>query len=302
MHQMIFTASLRAARVAIVAGFTLLIAAPAWADQLDLGNAGQSAVVSVGPNASLTINSGPITSSGVLYGDVLVGDNAKSVTLSGGNDGSLPQGLYTDGTTPISGNLQNPFTTFTVPTSVTQSAFNSANSVANFAASLTPTQTFSTINGTQTITGNGGLNVINVGSLSNPKLTISGGANDEFVFNVSGNFQTNQAMTLNGVKSSQILFNFTGTSGNVFQTSGGDTLSGTYLATKGGDFQFSNLNLTGQLINTDGHIQYVSGSSSTFTPPPMIHQFPEPSVAIGLCTTLLGLGVVCLRQRRKAKA
>ena len=168
----------------------------------------------------------------------------------------------------------------------------SANSVASNFASLTPTQTFSSINGTQTITGNGGLNVINVGSLQNPTLTISGTANDKFVFNVSGQYQTNRPMILNGVTSAQVLFNFTGTSGNVFQTSGGDTLSGTYLATKGGDFQFSALSLTGSLINTDGHIQYVSNSSSTY---PFV---PEPTVAIGLCTTLLGLGFVCLRQRK----
>ena len=263
---------------------------PASADEFGLGVAGQSAIVVVGPNSSITMNSGPVTST-APFGDLLVGQNT-TVSFSGGNNGGLPDGLYTDGTASISGSLQNPFNTFTVPTSVTQSAFNSANSVSSTNAALTPTQTFSSITGTQTITGNGGLNVINVGSLQNPTLTISGTANDKFVFNVSGSYNTNRPMILSGVTYAQILFNFTGTSGNVFQTSGGNTLFGTYLATNGGNFQFSNLNLTGQLINTDGHIQYVSGSSSNF---PFV---PEPSLAISLSTSLLGLGFVCLRQRK----
>ena len=288
-------ARLRIARLAIAAGVALFVAVPASGDEFGLGVAGQSAIVVVGPNSSITMNSGPVTST-APFGDLLVGQNT-TVSFSGGNNGGLPDGLYTDGTATISGSLQNPFNTFTVPTSVTQSAFNSANSVASTYAAMTPTQTFSTINGTQTITGNGGLNVIDVGSLhQNPTLTISGTANDKFVFNVSGSYNTNRPMILNGVTSAQILFNFTGTSGSVFQTSGGNTLFGTYLATNGGNFQFSNLNLTGELINTDGHIQYVSGSSSNF---PFV---PEPSVAIGLSTSLLGLGFVCLRRRNAKQA
>jgi hypothetical protein len=135
-----------------------------------------------------------------------------------------------------------------------------ANSVATFAAGLTATQTFTSITSTTTFTGSGGLNVINVGSIQNAAITISGGANDFFVINVSGSYNTNVPMTLIGVTAAQILWNFTGTSGNVFQTSGGDQdLYGTFLATKGGQFQFSNLGLVGELINTGGNIQLVSG-------------------------------------------
>jgi hypothetical protein len=70
-------------------------------------------------------------------------------------------------------------------------------------------------------------------------------------------------------------FNLTGKSGNIFQTSEGNVLYGTYLATNGGQFNFSQLNLTGALINTGGNVQLVGGSkiltSAPFTP----FQLPE---------------------------
>lgn len=131
------------------------------------------------------------------------------------------------------------------------------------------------INNTQIIYGNDGLNVINVANIQNARLTLSGTASDIFVINVSGGIQTNQAMTLSGVSASHVLFNLTGKSGKIFQTSGGNVLYGTYLATNGGQFYFSQLNLTGALINTGGDVQAVGGSqiptSAPFTP----FQLPE---------------------------
>jgi PEP-CTERM motif len=123
-----------------------------------------------------------------------------------------------------------------------------------------------------------------VNNIQNAPLTISGTAADTFVINVSGTFNTNVAMTLSGVTASQILWNFTGTSGNVFSTSGGNTVDGTFLATDGGNFQFSNLNLTGALINTAGGMQIVSGSQvSTFTPfSPGASTVPEPSSMVAV--------------------
>jgi hypothetical protein len=99
------------------------------------------------------------------------------------------------------------------------------------------------------------------------------------------------------VNASQILWNFTGTSGNVFQTSGGDVLFGTFLASHGGDFNFSNLDLTGQLINTAGHIQFVSGSMIESAP----FAVPAPVVGAGLPGLIMAGGGLLgwRRQRRK---
>jgi hypothetical protein len=141
--------------------------------------------------------------------------------------------------------------------------------------------------------------VISFTSLHNDTLTLSGGANDIFVLRTSGSVQTNRMMTLTGgLTANHIIWDLDGASGHVLQTSGGDTLFGTFLDTKGGDFQFSSLNLTGQLINTGGHIQFVSNSSETagpFTPPPV----PEPAT---WALTLVGFGGlgVALRSRRGA--
>lgn len=229
------------------------------------------AVVSVGPSASLTVNSGPIT------GMVLIGDGSNA-TSSGGGSGGVTGGV--DVSPPVTGDdlqhLQNPPSVNIVSSSVGTTAFSDAAALSAAASAQMVTQTFGAINGTQTITGDGGLNVIDIASLQNPKLTISGDSSDVFVFNVSGLFNTNEALTLNGVTASQLLWNLTGSSGNIFQTSGGDTLYGTFLATNGGDFQFSALNLTGELINTAGHIQFVSNSSMTASPflPPSV---PEPA-------------------------
>jgi hypothetical protein len=158
-----------------------------------------------------------------------------------------------------------------VPTSQTAAAAATAQSVSDYAKGLTATQTFGNINRTLTITGNGGLNVIDVANIQNATLTINGSANDYFVFNVSGQIQTNQVMSLTGgVTASHILWNLTGT-GTVLQTSGGNVLVGTFLATNAGAFQFSELQLTGELINTGGNIQLVSGNHTLiqagFTPP-----------------------------------
>jgi hypothetical protein len=90
-----------------------------------------------------------------------------------------------------------------------------------------------------------------------------------------------------GVTASHILWNLTGT-GTVLQTSGGNVLVGTFLATNGGAFQFSELQLTGELINTGGNIQLVSGNHTLiqagFTVPVTIGQCAI-TVTIGTTTT-----------------
>src|SRR6516164_821914 len=255
---------------------------PAEEAGLDLGINTNYAFVDLGAT-TLGWNSGPIA------GNVLLGLGL-TANLSGGGNGGLTNGgiLFHDSTATISGSLQNQPTMELVPTSTTQTALTDAQNVSNFASSLSPTQTFTTINNTQTITSTGNLNVIDVGSIQNAKLTLSGSANDFFVFNVSGAINTNQPMTLSGgVLPSHILFNLTGTSGNIFQTSGGNVLFGTFLATRGGQFQFSQLNLNGQLINTDGNVQFVSGSQIP-TSSPFI-SVPEPSTF-----ELLGVGVMAV--------
>jgi len=228
---------------------------PAQQAGLDLGMDSNYAFIDLGPT-TLGWNSGPIA------GSVLLGLGVHA-NLSGGNNGGLTNGgiLFHDSSAVISGSLQNPVSQSLVSNTTTQNAATIAQNVSTYASSLAATQTFTTINNTLTLNGNGGLNVIDVANIQNAKLTLSGTDDDFFVFNVSNAIQTNQPMTLSGgVAPNHILFNLTGT-GTVFQTSGGDFSYGTYLATNGGAFQFSNLKLNGALINTGGNVQFVSGSS-----------------------------------------
>ena len=102
------------------------------------------------------------------------------------------------------------------------------------------------------------------------------------------------------IQITNILFNFLGTSGNVFQTAGGDKSYGVYLATNGGDFQFSNLDLMGNLINTAGHIQLVSGSGCT-SPVTISQQsvVPLPAAVWSGMAMLGAMGAVAFKGRRR---
>jgi hypothetical protein len=132
-------------------------------------------------------------------------------------------------------------------------------------------------------------------------VTLVGGPNDFFVFNLTSIGTIGNPMNIDGVDPSHILWNLTG-SGTVFQTSGGGVEFGTFLATMGGNFQFSNLNLTGQLINTGGNIQFVSGSRiPDFVPfaPPEPTVIPEPASMILLGTGLIGFVMIGRRKLGK---
>ncbi len=258
----------------------LMVAAAVWSTTtsltaqsslagLDLRSAGDYAFVHLG-NGNLGWNSGPIA------GDVIFGLGLNA-SLSGGNNGGLSNGgiLHHDNTASISGSLENPVTKQLVSASVTQTVAEDALRVSNYANSLSPTQIFKGLDGA-TVFGNGGLNVIEVGLVKN-ELTITGGSDDFFVFNVSDKVDSNKSMNLvGGITPDRVLFNLTGT-GTVFQTAGGNASVGTFLATNGGSFQFSNLVLDGALINTGGgDVQFVSGARiPTFTS----FTVPEPSSA-----------------------
>jgi choice-of-anchor A domain-containing protein len=130
-------------------------------------------------------------------------------------------------------------------------------------AALTPTRTIGSITGTTTLTGNGGLNVINVGSIVLMKkvLTLSGGANDIFIINVSGDFSVGatQVVLAGGVTAGHVLWNFPGggTTVQVFKDS--TSVSGTILAPYR-DYEQHQAILNGSVI-AGGNVSIHSGAT-----------------------------------------
>jgi len=164
-----------------------------------------------------------------LKGSVGIGAGGKIGVTSGDN---FPGTLFADPTAAVTIASGSGFAggVTTESMSAIQSA---ALAEAASVGSLTATQTLSQITTATTITGNGGQNVIMVnGSVNLPSgknLTISGGANDTFVFNITGGFTLNNAnIVLNGVAANQVLFYFPG-SGSAIQTNNA-SLAGIFLA------------------------------------------------------------------------
>ena len=264
------------------------------------------AIVSVGSGATLNANSGPIV------GSVLVG-NGSTTSSAGGGNGAITGVL--DVSPPVSGNLlaslNTPPTVNMVDPTVGQTAFSDAAALSAAASALTPTVgPLGNISGAQTFTATGPLNVINIGNWSSPQVTLVGGPNDYFIFNLTTMGTINTPMNIGGVDPAHILWNLTGTNTTVLQTAGCGNLPagrfceyGTFLATgTAARFQFSALNLQGQLINTGGYTQFVSNSSMTslvFNPVGIV---PEPGPLAPLAAMAFGVvglsGVLRRKQRR----
>ena len=129
-------------------------------------------------------------------------------------------------------------------------------------AQMTATQTFGAITRSTVITGNGGANVIDATSINlrrSASLTLSGGANDYFYINVTGQFALNGNSSIQlagGVKASHVIFNVTG-AGPAVQLNGG-TVNGTILALHRNINLGSQLN--GSIIGGENHFISISGS------------------------------------------
>ena len=128
------------------------------------------------------------------------------------------------------------------------------------AAVLTPTQTLGAVSTPNIVTGNGGLNVIDVNGGIKASLTLSGTANDVFIVNVTGTLALGGSSVLGlsgGVTADHVLYNFTAV-GDTITTHVGNVLNGTLLAPQ------SSFNLdgafNGEIIGGGGAINLLSGA------------------------------------------
>jgi hypothetical protein len=275
------------------------LAQSAFAIPVDLGGAADYAVLGVGGNGSFSVEK--------VY---------QSDTVINGNVGMGPYtslNHYVDAT--INGRFNFDFTDSAaqVATQTAGSAISGgvhqvdlsgvvkdARNASAAAAALAPTQTFSTLSEDQTISGNGGLNVIQItGDVTLKKtLTLSGSASDQFVFQLTSSGSdvltlSGMTMILNGVSADNILWNLTGLGGDVSITSG-SVVFGTFLAPER------------DLVSDHGIVggRIIAGGSGSLLNIHSGSQITTPSTVPdgGSTLALLGVGLVGLAKLKRKLA
>ena len=201
----------------------------------------------------------------MVTGNVGVGVNGQ-LNFSGG--GTVYGTLYADPTAQIqlSGGSQFTGGEHTQSMAAIQSA---AAAEATTLNGLTPTQTFGSITSSTTFTGNGGQNVIQINGQVNlggaSTLTIVGGPNDTFVFDISNQFQLSGGsnIVLNGVSPNQVIWYLPG-NGNQVQTTGNSNTAGIFFVPSG------QIQISGGV-----HVsEFIAGQGITLHSAPVVKAFP----------------------------
>jgi hypothetical protein len=258
-------------------------------------------IVAVGPGGHLN---GGGTGTGTNGMNGLVINNPSGVALD------LGVGAMVNGVKSVAGTTTLSDTSLTGITAAIQQA-------STAFAGLTATQTIaSPINGGVTISGNGGLNVVDVSSFQSGGIVLKGGSNDIFVINVASLSAINGGVTLenaqggtngNVVTANHVLFNIEGTSNSAVQLSG--TLNGTFLipsvavTLSGASSPFTGAIYDGSTVNMD--INETSSplamNGAAFTDFALIAA-PEPAPLVKAISGLATIGIWGFFRRKRSKS
>jgi len=198
-----------------------------------------------------------------LSGNLGVGINGQ-FQLSGGT--TLNSKLYADQSAQVSIDSSSHLRGGTVKKSMS-SLETAAMELSAWAASLSPTQTFSEITSPTTITGNGGQNVINVTGKfhlsGGSNLTIQGDQSDTFIINAPGGLQLDHGsnIILSGVAPGRVLFNLPAGSSGQVQASGLARTSGIFLT------PYLPIQIDGGVHNSE----FISGGTLSFQSNPVVN-------------------------------
>jgi hypothetical protein len=240
---------------------------------------------------------------GTTNGTVGISSGTLSLNASSGLPAINGNVLLASGAT-INGNVAQQVTgnVFTNQ-NLTQPNIDARNAATTF-ASLTPTQSVAggAVNGTTTINGTAGVNVVNLSGINlgnGQTLTLNGPAGSQFVINSPNMVMNSGKIALTGgVTANDVVFNLSGT-GNNLQTSGGlnnqSVINGTVLDANGSVAMAPGL-INGELIAGGQSIHLVSGASINSPPTPSV---PEPASA--LLMVLGGLGMAALARRNSRR-
>ena len=284
--------------IVLLLGFALPVRSFAQTTALNLGAAGQFNIFEVSnPNAS----SQSISISGSsMDGSVALGANTQYSTSSTSIGGSVYEDKNVKGTS----------TTTTVAGGVyTGVSLGSAGATAISQASTAAGENGGQSNNSFTQTGSNyainstyhgvalAVSVVDFKSdpnLQNSTITITGNANQQFVFNFSNGLSlTNTTIILSGgVTSNNIFFNITG--GNV--SISGSTLQGTFL-----DMVAKGSTPSMTLAHDTIHGSIVTDASLTMTSSVIAPELPTITMAAIACLVLLGKAGVDYRRRLVAR-
>jgi hypothetical protein len=200
-----------------------------------------------------------------IYGDVGVGPKGSASVMA---PSTVRGTIYRDPSSTVSGpgRIDGGIVTQNMSQAITD-ALNASTAFNDLAA----TKIFSSISAATTIIGNGGTNVISLtggiklGGSNN--LTLTGNANDRFIFNIHGglNLNGNAGVVLSGgVLAQNVVFNFIG-AGSSLSTHVGNAMQGIVLAP---DRDITFHGLFGEVIGGGKKLTLMSGAVVTgFAPP-----------------------------------
>ena len=191
-----------------------------------------------------------------IYGDEYV---SQSGSLANNAPSTINGNVYEFATRQYSGPGKLNGSIVTDPTLLNQVDADALSAAAT-AKALVPTRTFENISSPTTVTGNGGVNVIQINGNITSSLILSGNASDVFIINVTGNLNIGGSSVLGvagNVAPGNVLYNFIGTGGTI-DTHVDNVVNGTLLAPK---YSF-NLDgvFNGRIIGGGSSISLLSGA------------------------------------------